>query len=470
MQSSYSHTNYPIQNYEVDSISKPKPKSKKKCIIISSIIAVVIAAGIVAIIVGVISSKKNKEPTKKPITYTDGDGEDSDSDSDSDSNSPESSDNVEKQIEKEVNITYTKNEFKIFNIEKNISSTIIGEEDIRDENFTFYYKCVFGIKNIYEEDSYYEGFFAILSIVYYNRTTYETKIIYNNTELNKIINQENVLRNLQKKNKEKTGEEEVPKNLFVKLEFYKNGTYKNIFRPNNLQEKYYDEIKEKLDIIIPKIYNDTFVASIDKETIAKKRLERKTAKLKAKLLNKNKKQFNNIIIRRRIDEIEDENGIKIKDINSTDEYYIDCNISHNYKLIENDDNDTLAQVEKIGNNTQKYDTYKDSEVYSDFTKYRGSFTNTSISTIINNGTVTEIISRTFMNISKQEFLKQTDKDIYSKDNYINEKKIIGKEDEINITNPNNNVNIKNVSLYDINGTGAIYNLNDANSIISIIDQ
>ena len=183
MQSSYSHTNYPIQNYEVDSISKPKPKSKKKCIIISSIIAVVIAAGIVAIIVGVISSKKNKEPTKKPITYTDGDGEDSDSDSDS--NSPESSDNVEKQIEKEVNITYTKNEFKIFNIEKNISSTIIGEEDIRDENFTFYYKCVFGIKNIYEEDSYYEGFFAILSIVYYNRTTYETKIIYNNTELNK---------------------------------------------------------------------------------------------------------------------------------------------------------------------------------------------------------------------------------------------------------------------------------------------
>ena len=193
MQSSYSQTNYPIQNYEVDSISKPKPKSKKKCIIISSIIAVVIAAGIVAIIVGVISSKKNKEPTKKPITYTDGDGEDSDSDSDS--NSPESSDNVEKQIEKEVNITYTKNEFKIFNIEKNISSTIIGEEDIRDENFTFYYKCVFGIKNINEEDNYYEGFFAILSIVYYNRTNYETKIIYNNTELNKIINQENVLRN-----------------------------------------------------------------------------------------------------------------------------------------------------------------------------------------------------------------------------------------------------------------------------------
>ena len=84
--------------------------------------------------------------------------------------------------------------------------------------------------------------------------------------------------------------------------------------------------------------------------------------------------------------------------------------------------------------------------------------NTNISTIIENGIVKEINARTYSNISKQEYLKQTDKDIYNQNNYLKEEDLLGEESEINVTNPNDTIN-KNVDNVDneheINTTGVI---------------
>ena len=84
----------------------------------------------------------------------------------------------------------------------------------------------------------------------------------------------------------------------------------------------------------------------------------------------------------------------------------------------------------MGNNVTKLDTFQNSAVYSDYSKFRGSLLNTNISTIIENGIVKEISARSYSNISKQEYLKKTDKDIYSQNNYLKEEYLLEKESEI----------------------------------------
>ena len=59
---------------------------------------------------------------------------------------------------------------------------------------------------------------------------------------------------------------------FLEISFYKDGTYKEIKRPYNLSEENYKEMKDLLDLIIPKIGNESiFVRKIDQETIEKVR-------------------------------------------------------------------------------------------------------------------------------------------------------------------------------------------------------
>ena len=93
----------------------PKKPKKNYCLIISLVIgAIILIGGIIALIV-VLTRKKRDDSPGTPI--------------------------------ENVNITYSKNELKFFDIRKNIFSTIYGENENKEENSTFYYECVFGIKN-----------------------------------------------------------------------------------------------------------------------------------------------------------------------------------------------------------------------------------------------------------------------------------------------------------------------------------
>ena len=126
-------------------------------------------------------------------------------------------------------------------------------------------------------ETYYSGFFAILSISQYNQTTGEIDLVKDNIELVDIINKKEdneLLNDIQKsflsrnqlsKKEEIEEEEEILDEIeeelikpFLKFEFYQNGSYRNIYRPKDLSQNNFDEMKEILDIIIPKISNETF--------------------------------------------------------------------------------------------------------------------------------------------------------------------------------------------------------------------
>ena len=88
-----------------------------------------------------------------------------------------------------LNISYRKNELKFFDIEKKITSRAIGDENKKEESQIFYYKSVLGIHNIINESegnpnsTYYEGFFAFLSVNYFNYSINESTLIYLNEKL-----------------------------------------------------------------------------------------------------------------------------------------------------------------------------------------------------------------------------------------------------------------------------------------------
>ena len=257
--------------------SPKKSKKKKKCIIISIIVAIIIIGAVIGIIVAV-KSKKNK---KSSISYQDEKPEDKDTDVGNKQDKPEEEDEQDKPIEEEepifIDIKYTQDELKFFNIEKNITSTIKEEGDNqKDQNNTLYYVCTMGIRDKIDKgninETYYSGFFAILSISQYNQTTGEIDVVKDNIELVDIINKKEdneLLNDIQKsflsrnqlsKKEEIEEEEEILDEIeeelvkpFLKFEFYQNGSYRNIYRPKDLSQNNFDEMKEILDIIIPKI-------------------------------------------------------------------------------------------------------------------------------------------------------------------------------------------------------------------------
>jgi len=275
---------------------------------------------------------------------------------------------------------------------------------------------------------------------------------------------------LSKKEEDNEEEEEIVEDELVKpflrLEFYKNGSYRNIYRPIDLSQKSFSDMKEFLDIIIPKISNETF------KTIEEKRKENIKAKLALLKENKGKKLYK---IRRRLNDEEKEKGIEVKDSNSNsnDTYYLEPGYDQSSNLIENEEelktNRKKPSIKKIGNNETQLNNSKDSAVYSDYTKFRGSNVTTDVSTIIDsNNTVKEIFFKSRMKLSKQEYLRRTDEEIYDSNNYIEERKLLINESEINVTDPNTTVNEPEEE--NVNSTEVIYNMNDAESVFSIIDQ
>jgi len=387
---------------------------------------------------------------------------------------------------KKTNITYNEGQLKFFNIEKNISSKILGENNKTQENDTYNYLSVLGVKSENKEENtnktYYEGFFAILSSSYFNKSINKEQPLLYNKELNKIIyedNQNKLIRNLEeqylKKNENDDDDDEDYEEIkpFLEISFYKDGTYKEINRPYNLSEDNYKEMKDCLDLIIPKISNDSiFVKKINQETIEK---VREDIQLSNSFKNDNtlrnlheKKSFNYIKILRKIDE-QNNTGYKIKGENSNESYYIDDDLEHYTYMGENEEENNITNlncIDSYENNLTKLNTYEHSGVYSEFTEYRGSNMTKNISIIIDesNGLVKEIFSMTYMNVSKQEYLSQTDKDVYNEDNQIKEINLINANNEMNIINETTNIAEQN----EENNNDNEYDLKEAKSIITII--
>ena len=455
----------------IDSPEDKQTKNKKKrWIIIGVAVGIIILA--VAIVITVVLINKSHKTKHNSGKDSDGNNED-------------------QPIY--VNISYNQDELKFFNIEKNISSTINPEGNKKENNNTFYYVCALGIRNKTEtkniNDTYYEGFFAILSQFQYNETTEENDLILDNSELVNIINKKNdsvLLQDLQKKfissnlfrNKlskkeeyseiiEKVDFEEEQVKPFLKLEFYKNGSYRNIYRPFNLSQQRFSEMKEFLDIIIPKISNETF------KTVEEKKKEHIKAKLALLSQKRDKKIFK---IRRRLNEgeKEKEKGVEVKDINSNDTYYLEPNYENSSNLIENEEelktNRKKPSIKKMDNNETQFNNSQDSAVYSDFTKFRGSNVTKDISTLLDsNNTVKEIFFKSRMKLLKQEYLRKTDDETYDSNNYLEERNLLINESEINVTDPNTTLNDTEEE-ENKNSTEVVYNMNDAESIYSIINE
>lgn len=270
-------------------------KKKKRIAIIITIAIILIAAGIVLIIC---------------LTKKRGDGK------------IKINDGLNKPT---VNIIYNQDEIKIFDVEKNISSKIIGETDDKLQNIKFKYLCILGVKDkLSNENSknLYEGFFAILNTSVYNEEILRYEVIYRNENLQKILNSNKLKDNSSLNNKEgnfhdveyednKDKKEEF--NLFLKIAFYQNGTYKEILRPNHLSDINFNEMKELLDLILPKIETKSLSLESSSNYFGEQIRKEKLIKIKEdKLLNREYKKNHLKILRlkdlRNLDENEDNNG------------------------------------------------------------------------------------------------------------------------------------------------------------------
>ena len=452
-----------FNDFELDKI-RNEPKAKKRCsrrtkIIIGVSIAAVIIGIAIVIIIAVSKSGKKKSSSKPSIPEDTGENDD---DSEKD----------DKPID--VKISYDKDELRLFNIEQKVFSIVYKESGSEELISNFKYVCVLGIKNntntTIKDDSIHEGFFAILSSIYHNQTTNEDISTQNNIQLTDIINNRTetpLLKIIEEKfysdisqanSKEKEEENTQP---FLKIEFYNNGSYKNIIRPIGLSENNYKQMKEFLDIIIPKISNDTFINKPFSEKLALLRAQR----LQRLKNNNNNKRYLKI---RRLNNNNNTDNLVVKSNNSED--YFDINYEFSDERNKEDEIEDVNNTAKNkGNNTKEIELKKQSLVYMENSKIRGSTKNSYIHFTLNAENKTNyIFSRTFVNLTKQNFLSETDKDIYDSDNYLKEEDVMGQSGHINITNKTKN-KYDNLEENE-NITDIIYNINDANSIYSTIDN
>jgi hypothetical protein len=203
-------------------------------------------------------------------------------------------------------------------------------------------------------------------------------------------------------------------------------------------------MKDILDLIIPKIGNDRkFVEKIDQETIEKAR----------EIIQKNNSvnDYNNIKIFRKVDE----KNTTIKDKNSNNSYYINGDHSFYSDMNETEEEKSITNInciENDKNNLTKLNTYEHSGIYSNITRFKGSNRTKNSSTYIDesDGSIKEIFSRTYMDLSKQNCVIKTDKNIYNEDNSIKENDLIIEKNETNITDQDEETN--NNAQYDLNQT------------------
>ena len=475
---SISENNYSINSYRNNNSYHKKGCSKKIKVIL--VICGVVIVGLTITIIAIVLSRKHKsdqnenlKPGNEEIEKTD--ETDDETNKNEEPNEEESDDDNPNKEPINIEISYIKDELRLFDIEKNITSRIYKESDNETQETMMKYICAFGIKNntgiSMENSQIYQGFFAILGQTIYNTTTKKYYQIRNNTELINIIYNKtsaSLLRNLQEtkgsriritQQMDDSQSEKEKVDPFLKLEFYSNGSYKNILRPEELSDEAYNEMKEFLDIIIPKITNDTFKNKAQTNRSIYLREKR------AKMMESKKRLFK----LRRIDENEDEE-YEIS-VNSTtgmeeDKFDVGYEFSDDTDFDENEINvDENNTIKNIKGNKKQINMHTKKIAYSENTKFRGSNTDSNVSTILDsNNTVKEIFVQTHVNLENQQFLAKTDKDIYDSNNVLKEKNFLENETNINISN-NTKIKKENTNI-----TGAIYNMSDANKFYSIISQ
>ena len=169
-----------------------------------------------------------------------------------------------------INLAYKKNNLELLYIEKNMTSHIMGKLN-ETQKTTFDYKCILGIDDeIYDEISnmtYYKGFLFILSTIYSNYSQYEIhnkiitlssrELVRFDKELFDMINKidQDFIKNFEfeKENYQYLKNDDKEKNNFIKFDFYQNGSYREIYKPISISQEFYNECKEILDIVLPKI-------------------------------------------------------------------------------------------------------------------------------------------------------------------------------------------------------------------------
>ena len=157
----------------------------------------------------------------------------------------------------------------------------------------------------------------------------------------------------------------------------------------------------------------------------------------------------------------------------TNFYYIESDSFQDTSMLENEEELKTDKKKptkaNIANNETQFNTSQDSAVYSDYTKFRGSNITKNVSTILDsNNTIKEIVYKSYMKLNKQEYAKRSDNETYNSDNYLEERNVLGNESEINITDPNKTA-INETFEENINSTEINYNLNDVESLYSLVE-
>ena len=147
---SISENNYPINSYRNNNSYHKKGCSKKIKVIL--VICGVVIVGLTITIIAIVLSRRHKsdgnenlKPGNEEIEKTD--EKDDETNKNEESNEDESDDDNPNKDPINIEISYIKDELRLFDIEKNITSRIYKESDNETQETMMKYICAFGIKN-----------------------------------------------------------------------------------------------------------------------------------------------------------------------------------------------------------------------------------------------------------------------------------------------------------------------------------
>lgn len=485
----------------------PPPKTSGKIVIVAA--AILVVTCIIAIPIALKFGKKDKKvpismkitdlidttipteiPSETPTTNV--------PDTQTDTLTPivNYSSYIEKYVDKSdkiiVNITYNKGAIKIFEVEKLINSKSRVNETDEVQKTVQKHVCALGLQDNGDKD-YFQGFFAILRSSIYN-DTYDNYTVYReNSDLINIINRNGnypLLRNLQEADEEEENEDAVAP--FFKLEFFLNGTYRNIYAPENLSEINYKEMKTILDLVIPKISNRLY-SNLYNDTDSLLNLNNTNTTLVDELksfeslINETENSNNDIYGRRlsnnnghrtkkririkrklQINEtnLEDEESVKDSRIAVVDEEtnetkYFEGSVFEDVEIqddLQETASNNTAEIVDTGEGGQILNVNKQSELYSDYGKFRGSDSNTNISIVLENGEIKEIFSTMVINMKRQEYQEPGGEEVADTDSFFaKESEPVQKDIKASVTDTDTPIN-------NTEGAPVIYNLDFSDSM------
>ena len=272
---------------------------------------------------------------------------------------------------------------------------------------------------------WFTGYLGFLNMTIINGTN-DTLIIYDE-KLNKYLSNNSNGTGLSQFN-------EQEKVYFVKIEFYENGELKNIFIPEGFSLPNIDDIKEIIELIIPKISANLFVNNITEFFISPNNFSLnnnfRNLNEKTKLMNNKKLKYTVALndYKNRNARILSNNSLNESFQNKIYvEQYLSAPLTEsvNYDLREINNLTDDVNSTKIQNLTR----YSKETVENDFAKMEGSSKKSSVFTMINEKGLIESI----IQIEETEMNNETDNMDLEKD-YMNKQ----------IYNENNQISLENI--------------------------